>query len=359
MEKILVVEDNNSMRIEICDILKMENFEVFDTADGLLALEIAKQKLPNLIISDIMMPILDGYQLHEELIKEPLTQDIPFIFISALADKEYIRKGMNMGADDYLTKPVSAENLVETVKRIIEKSQKYHNQINALRKNVGYFLPFEMRTPLNRIIAFSEYLLNELNIIAKSEILKVLQFILKNEKHLEPITEDSLVLSKLFNQQINSNFLINLSSFPPIDTKKSILHILKKIDAKSQRLSDLQIHISDVKLQIYLENFEKIVEALLQNALELSFAGIKIEIVSGFLNRKYYLVVENEYQEDLDEEISNLKDYIEFNPMPCKQKKIGLKLAIVKKIVEIYKGKLELTIKPGRILNCSICLDLI
>ena len=127
MDKILVVDDNHSLRVEICDILKMEKFEVIEASDGLMALEMAKAEMPNLILSDIMMPVLDGYQLHEELSKEPLTRNIPFIFISALGDKTSVRKGMNLGADDYLTKPVCAENMVASIKKRIEKSEKLLN----------------------------------------------------------------------------------------------------------------------------------------------------------------------------------------------------------------------------------------
>ncbi len=358
MEKILVVEDNTSMRIEICDILKMENFEVFNASDGLLALEIAKQKLPDLIISDIMMPILDGYQLYEELNKEPLTQDIPFIFITALADTEYIRKGMNLGADDYLTKPVSAINLVKTVKKRIEKSEKYHSQINQLRKNVSYFLPNELRTPLNRIIGFSEYLLKEINNVPKSEIIMVLQSILKSGKSLEPITGNYLIFSRLFLQSKNPDFLKHFSKGPLIKTKKNIEEIAVKIGNETHRLNDMSFHLLETNLNIYKEYFDKIVEGLVLNAIKFSITGNKIKITSVSRDGKYYFSVENEGNSMDKEHIDNLDEFIHFDQMSFEQKGMGLGLAIVKKITEIYRGKFEINSKPAQFLNCTVCFDL-
>ncbi len=127
MKKILVVDDNQGLRTEICDILKMEKFEVIEASDGLIAIGLVKKELPNLILSDIMMPVLDGYEFYLELNKDPITSKIPFIFISALGDSAYVRKGMNLGAEDYLTKPVTADNLVATIKKRIEKSELYLN----------------------------------------------------------------------------------------------------------------------------------------------------------------------------------------------------------------------------------------
>jgi two-component system, sensor histidine kinase and response regulator len=358
MKKILIVDDNSLLRMEICDILKMEKFEVLEASDGVEALEMAKKELPNLIISDIMMPVLDGFQLYDELNKNPLTQDIPFIFISALADKVYVRRGMNLGADDYLVKPVSAENLAATVKKRIEKSEKHQSRLDQLRKSVSYFLPNELRTPLNGIIGFSEYLLGMISDVPETEIIEVLENILHSAKRLERITENYMVYSRLVLQANNHKPLKDLSKEPLIETKNSIEGIVKKIGTENHRLIDITIELVDAQIRIYKEYFDKIVEELVQNAIKFSIPGNKIKIISGQKDGKYCLSVENEGYGLSTEQIADIGAFIQFERMEYEQQGVGLGLAIVKKISEIYKASFEIKSEPGKFLICSICFDL-
>jgi len=115
MKNILVVEDTEAIREELCDILRMEGFSVIEADNGIAALDIAKKEKLNLIISDVLMPGLDGFELYKELEKNNLTKEIPFIFLSAKANKDAIVKGLRMGAKDYIIKPVSPDELLFAV----------------------------------------------------------------------------------------------------------------------------------------------------------------------------------------------------------------------------------------------------
>jgi PAS domain S-box-containing protein len=132
MNKILVVEDSKGIRDEICDILRFEGFEVISSEDGEKGLEQAKKELPNLILSDILMPKLNGYQFLEELQKLPATKSIPFIFLSGKAQLLDLRKGMNLGAEDYLVKPFITDELIKVVKGKLKKHQLVQDNIDKL-----------------------------------------------------------------------------------------------------------------------------------------------------------------------------------------------------------------------------------
>jgi PAS domain S-box-containing protein len=132
MTKILVVEDSKSIREEVCDILQFENFEVIFAENGAQGLEQAKKELPNLIISDISMPKLNGYQFLAELQKLPATKSIPFIFLSGKAQLLDLRKGMNMGADDYLIKPFNTVDLITVVKSKLKRQQIIQDNLDKL-----------------------------------------------------------------------------------------------------------------------------------------------------------------------------------------------------------------------------------
>ncbi|MCB0478585.1 MAG: response regulator [Crocinitomicaceae bacterium] len=121
-KKIAVIEDNLEMRENIAELLELSNYNVVTASDGKQGVELVKSELPDLVICDIMMPGLDGYSVLYMLGQDPNTKNIPFLFLSAKADKDDFRKGMNLGADDYLTKPFTEMDLLNTVEKRIQKS---------------------------------------------------------------------------------------------------------------------------------------------------------------------------------------------------------------------------------------------
>lgn len=121
MKKILVIEDNLEVRENTCEILELSGYQVFSAENGKDGVQEAITHLPDLIICDVMMPILDGYGTIKVLHKNPKTKHIPFIFLTAKAEKDDFRKGMNMGADDYITKPFTDVELLEAIEIRLEK----------------------------------------------------------------------------------------------------------------------------------------------------------------------------------------------------------------------------------------------
>src|SRR4051812_21185932 len=112
MKKILLIEDNDDIRENTAEILELANYKVTTAPDGKRGVESALKNKPDLIICDIMMPELDGYGVLHLLHKNKETRDTPFIFLSAKTERTDIRKGMDIGADDYITKPFVATELL-------------------------------------------------------------------------------------------------------------------------------------------------------------------------------------------------------------------------------------------------------
>ncbi len=122
MKKILLIEDNNDMRENTAEILELANYNVFTAKNGKEGVELAQKEKPDLIICDIMMPILDGYGVLHLLSKNTETENIPFIFLTAKAERSDMRKGMEMGADDYLTKPFDDIELLNAIESRLKKA---------------------------------------------------------------------------------------------------------------------------------------------------------------------------------------------------------------------------------------------
>lgn len=123
MQKLLVIEDNPEVRENIAEILQLSNYEVITANDGKAGVEIALKEIPDLIVCDIMMPVLDGYGVLNILGKHEETSGIPFIFLTAKSEKSDFRKGMGMGADDYIMKPFEGIELLNAVESRLKKME--------------------------------------------------------------------------------------------------------------------------------------------------------------------------------------------------------------------------------------------
>ncbi|URD50069.1 response regulator transcription factor [Chroococcidiopsis sp. CCNUC1] len=115
MKKILVIEDERLVRDNILDCLEDGGYEVVGVDNGQVGLDWASEHKPDLILCDVMLPELDGYEVLRSLRQEPTTALLPFVFLSAKVEKAEIRHGMNLGADDYITKPFTPDELLDTV----------------------------------------------------------------------------------------------------------------------------------------------------------------------------------------------------------------------------------------------------
>jgi DNA-binding LytR/AlgR family response regulator len=122
MTKLLVIEDDKDVRENLVLILESENYTVTSAPNGRLGITMANEVVPDLIVCDIMMPDMDGYEVLRNLSCMPLTKKIPFIFLTAKVDRDDIRKGMELGADDYLFKPFKSSELLKAIEIRLKKS---------------------------------------------------------------------------------------------------------------------------------------------------------------------------------------------------------------------------------------------
>jgi DNA-binding response OmpR family regulator len=133
MVKVLVIEDEACIRESTIELLEAEGFEAIEAINGLEGLQKAQELLPALIVCDVMMPEMDGYALLEKLQENEKTANIPFIFLTAKVDKKDMRQGMDLGADDYLTKPFSRAELIFSISARLKKKQKSESERNRLK----------------------------------------------------------------------------------------------------------------------------------------------------------------------------------------------------------------------------------
>jgi DNA-binding response OmpR family regulator len=140
MKKILLIEDNTEMRENTAEILELAHYQVFTAENGKEGVRMAEAENPDLIICDIMMPELDGYGVLHTLSKKENTASIPFVFLTAKAEKTDHRKGMSMGADDYLTKPFDDMDLLEVVEVRLKKKEQLKKKYSSNLEGLNQFI---------------------------------------------------------------------------------------------------------------------------------------------------------------------------------------------------------------------------
>jgi DNA-binding response OmpR family regulator len=151
MKKVLIIEDDYSVMSGIVDLLEAKGYSAYTAPDGKEGLKLAKDILPDLIICDVMMPKLDGHQVLTELSGSNATSFIPFIFLTAKADMKDLREGMNLGADDYITKPYDAKVLLTSIEKRLEKSEEMKKYYSHHPTNMSVAATREKLTDNDRL----------------------------------------------------------------------------------------------------------------------------------------------------------------------------------------------------------------
>jgi DNA-binding NarL/FixJ family response regulator len=174
MKKILVIEDEPEMRRNLTTILRLEKFHPLPAANGSVGVELAKKEKPDLILCDVMMPELDGYGVIAALRADAGTVTIPFIFLTAKGEKPDIRAGMNLGADDYLTKPVAKNDLLAAI----------HSRLaRAVQQAVPEFKPnFDSAKPLEQVLGLTPRVAETLLWLAQGKTNGEIAVILSNSE---------------------------------------------------------------------------------------------------------------------------------------------------------------------------------
>lgn len=202
MGRILVVDDNTDMRIYLCRLLQ-PHWEVHAAADGAAALSAAKSSPPDLILSDIMMPGLDGFALLRELRADPRTRTVPIILLSARAGEESILEGLEQGADDYLAKPFTTQELLARVRTHLTMARARNAlvaelaRVNADLEAFSYSVAHDLRAPLRTIDGFSIVLLSEYGSRFDADAMHCLTRIVGAVRGMNQMIDDLLMLSRM------------------------------------------------------------------------------------------------------------------------------------------------------------------
>ena len=198
---VLVIDDTMEIRMIISESLNIYGFKTLTAEDGITGIQMAQEQLPDLIICDINMPNLDGFDTLKGIRQHDATATIPFIFLSGAAEKPDVRRGMELGADDYLTKPFTHKELMAAVNTRLEKQAELQRQsdkkLDELRGNITLALPHELRTPLNGIMGLASLMIDDYATMTPKEVLESSTYIHESALRLHRLIENFLVYSQI------------------------------------------------------------------------------------------------------------------------------------------------------------------
>ncbi|MEG3922672.1 response regulator [Microcoleus sp. POL10_C6] len=360
MAKILVIEDEEAIRENILELLEAENFEGIGAINGKVGIKLAIEQIPDLILCDMMMPEVDGHGVLKALRSEPLTATIPFIFLTAKADKVDIRTGMELGADDYITKPCTPQELLKAIAIRLEKQKTISRQsqktLDELRTNISMSLPHELRTPLNAILGFSELILSEYQVLEEADILEMIGQIQTSGHRLYRLIQNFLLYAELEIAATNPELLKEMRN-SEFSCVKSLLSQKARQQAKhANRTDDLQLNLQDSSVAIDSVRLAKIVEELLDNAFKFSLEGTPVLLSTFVENQTFILSVKDQGRGMTTDQIAQLEAYRQFDRKLYQQAGLGLGLAIVQRLVELHGGEFKIESLPQQETIVSVSL---
>lgn len=360
--RILIIEDQPDLREDIVETLNLEGFETTGADNGVTGVALIRSFKPDLIVCDITMPEMDGYEVLEYVREKPETTTLPFIFLTARTDRVHMRQGMVRGADDYVTKPFEVTDLLESIYTQLKKRADVNNlvesRLNELRENIITSLPHELRTPLNTILGFSEMLMMEASQIEPEQITDWAGHIHTAAQRLYHLVENYLFYVRL---QLALQFPEKRREFTTAlmtDIKMILETQATKIARRAGRSEDLVLQIDDVaQLRFSSHDMIKVLDELLDNAFKFSQPGTPVTVIGKGQPDRYHLCIRDKGRGITQEQIQFVGAYMQFERSFYEQQGMGFGLAIVKQVVELYGGSIE--IEPNQEVGTQICLHLV
>ncbi|PLX22447.1 MAG: hybrid sensor histidine kinase/response regulator [Ignavibacteria bacterium] len=362
MVKIAVIEDEVIVRETIVERLSEAGYHVISAENGLLGIDVIREHRPDLVLCDIMMPNLGGFGVLEYIRKDPETALVPFIFLSALSDKSDLRKGMLSGADDYLTKPFTRDELLNAVKVRLEKRQSFHNNIRStledFRDSLSRSLPHEFLTPLNSILGLSNLLRDHKQEFDDTDVNEMLTNIHQSGQRLLRLVQNYLRFAELesirHDDERRNALLSEEFEFP----QSVIEETIERIAEQTGRHDDINVTADAAPVRMNPANFEKIIEELADNACKFSLDGTQVAVNGKALNGYYEVSVMDRGRGVSQQQIEAIGAYRQFDRTEHEQRGVGLGLAIVHSLVDLHGGTMRIESEPGKYTAVTLLIPL-
>jgi signal transduction histidine kinase len=355
MISIMVVEDEIGLREEIVMMLECEQYHVIPAEDGSVALNLLHHQVPDLIISDVSMPQVDGYSLLENVRANPALNGIPFIFLTAHAERSFMRHGMELGADDYIPKPFTQGELLASVRSRIGRaqgqSQAIQQELEALKSKLAHRITHELRTPLVSIRFVAEIIERQRSSMTDTELSDLLQMLNQGTDRLFHVVEQMVYLNQLDVGTLTEEGIREAGFVADLwPTLAAAIDLGRRYAYRNQdKPIDFRQYDRQVNICLHSQSLRHAIAELISNALNFATEDSVITIATWVAEGQAWISITDTNGGVQPGGEGSAGDAF-FQPGREKQEQqgLGLGLHIASMIMQVHGGGLDFATVPGR-----------
>ncbi|HEX2906793.1 MAG TPA: response regulator [Phototrophicaceae bacterium] len=367
MTRILAIDDDDLILEQVVMWFEAEGYEVASALNGAEGVELAVQQPPDLIVCDISMPEMSGYDVLVELRQHPETALVPFMFLTAQSDRAFVRHGMELGADDYLTKPFTRPELLSAARTRLQRrsvvADSYAQELDEIKSSLARKVTHELKTPLSNIQLVKDIIERHFESLSQLEVKDLMEALGSGTERLNHLVDQMVYVTQLdggvlSEQKIQENGIV--AEIGPV--------ILGAIDQGRRfafRNRNLNIVVSDIRnpkalVLAHTQALRHALAELVANALNFSPEKGEVSIsewqTGGFV---WISVLDVGIGMTPEQQTQAVQAFEQINRETQEQQGVGLGLPLVKRILEAHSGKVEIHSLVGKGTQVIVCLPVL
>ena len=355
MPRVLIIEDEHAILEEVLEWLKFEGFDPRGAANGREGVDVAREWQPELIVSDITMPEMDGYQVIMELRKDPKTALIPLIFLTARADRSFMRHGMELGADDYVTKPFTRAELLSAIRSRLDRHQKiaeiHENGLDEAKTKLSRLVAHELRTPLTSVRMVKDIIERQVDQLSPDEVKDLIGTLGTGTERLNHLVEQMVYLTYLETGKLNHAAVFE----KPVVTymwqvMPAIVDLARRFSFRNRELNiQLDVRDGDAAIAADIPALKHAIAELISNAINFSPKEGAVAVTEWKADGSVWVTITDRGQgmSKADQEKA-VEPFTQINRDKMEQQGMGLGLTLAQRIIEVHGGDLEIRSLEGK-----------
>ena len=365
MITLLIIEDERPLLEEVSALLSFEDFDVLTADNGWSGIQLAQDRQPDLIICDITMDGMDGYEVLSELRKSPQTLAIPFMFLTARSDKSFMRYGMELGADDYLTKPFTREELLAAIEARVARhtslAEAHKRDLEDTKVKLTRLIAHELRTPLSSIQLVKDIVEQQWAQLDQIQITELMQSLGSGTERLNHMVEQMVYIARLDAGFLSRESIFNNGSRVPM--ARVIQGAIRQGRRFAYKNKDIEIVTEELDQGAHIVAnpmaLEHALAELVANALNFSPDHSQVVIMHWIEQDLVWIGIRDRGigMSRLEEKLAR-RAFTQIRRDTLEQQGMGLGLTVTQRIIEAHGGRLEFQSSEGKGTQANVRLPL-
>ena len=361
--RILLVDDDIGILEGVTDLLEWYGYDVVTATNGEEALKVMRGIVPDLVISDIMMPVMDGYAFYEAVRSNPAWVPIPFVFLTARGQQSDIRRGHSLGADAYVTKPFDPDDLLIAIQGRIRRMRDIqtaaHTDIERMKQQLINIFSHELRTPLTYIYGYINLLREQHEELSPDAIAEMLNGVQTGAERLHQLVEDLMLMVRLDSGVVEMEITLRKDRYLIADIiDRAMDRPQIRAEARGVQITaDVESGLEFSCVDLYIQDA---ISRLLDNAIKFSREGEGcVEVSANEQDGNIIITVRDDgIGIDVTQQELIFERFQQINRDLLEQQGVGMGLTLARELIHLHGGRIELDSQPGQGSEFRIVLPL-